>query len=109
MAAFKGRIFVVGCGAVSQCALPLLIKELKIEPSRITVMDFADNRARIASLLQQGVTYIIERITRENYATVLKQHLSAGDIFIDLGWSIDTCTLLQWCHDNDVRYTNSSI
>jgi homospermidine synthase len=109
MKTFKGRIFVVGCGAVSQCALPLLIKELNIPPSAITVMDFTDNRARIANLLKQGVTYIQERITPENYAAVLKKHLSPGDIFIDLGWEIDTCAILQWCHDNDVRYTNSSV
>ena len=90
MAVFQGRVFVVGCGAVSQCALPLLVKELHIEPSRITVMDFTDNRARIANLLKQGVTYVQERITRENYASILKKYLAPGDIFIDLGWEIDT-------------------
>jgi homospermidine synthase len=109
MAVFQGRVFVVGCGAVSQCALPLLVKELHIEPSRITVMDFTDNRARIANLLKQGVTYVQERITRENYASILKKYLAPGDIFIDLGWEIDTNTLLQWCHDNNVRYINTSI
>lgn len=106
---FKGRVFVVGCGAVSQCALPLLIKELNIPPSAITVMDFVDNRPRIADLLKKGVTYVQEHITRENYAHILQKHLSGGDIFIDLGWDIDTCALLQWCHDNDVRYVNSSV
>lgn len=109
MEAFKGRIFVVGCGAVSQCALPLLIKELNIPPSAITIMDFTDNRARIANLLKQGVTYVQERITPQNYTAILKKYLSPGDIFIDLGWEIDTCALLQWCHDNDVRYVNSSV
>lgn len=86
---FKGRVFVVGCGAVSQCALPLLIKELNIPPSTITVMDFVDNRGRIAELLKQGVTYLQERITPENYAHILQKHLSGGDIFIDLGWDDD--------------------
>ena len=109
MTAFTGRIFMVGCGSVAQCTLPLLIKELNIPPSRITVMDFVDNRARIANLLKQGVTYVQERITPENYAAILKKYLSPGDIFIDLGWEIDTCTLLQWCHDNDIRYVNSSV
>lgn len=109
MTAFNGHVFVVGCGAVSQCALPLLIKELNIPPSRITVMDFVDNRERISDLLQQGVTYVQERITPENYAAILKKYLKPGDIFIDLGWEIDTCTLLQWCHDNNVRYVNSSV
>lgn len=103
------RIFMVGYGAVAQCALPILIKELNIAPSQITVMDFVDNRHRMGDLLKQGLTYIQDQITPENYSTLLKQHLSPGDIFIDLAWNIDTCTLLQWCRDHNVRYVNSSV
>lgn len=103
------RFFIAGCGAVAQCALPILIKELKIAPSVITIMDFVDNRHRIAQALDQGVTYVQERITQKNYKEILGRHLSPGDIFIDLSWNIDTITLLRWCHEHNVRYVNSSI
>ena len=103
------RIFMVGSGAVAQCTLPILIKELKFSPSMITVMDFVDNRHRISEPLKQGVKFIQEHITEENYKEILSKHLSSGDIFIDLAWDIDTISLLKWCHDNNVRYVNSSI
>jgi homospermidine synthase len=103
------RIFMIGSGAVAQCVLPILIKELPLSPLSITVMDFVDNRERIAGALQQGVTFVQNRITRENYTTVLSTYLSSGDILIDLGWDIDTVCLLQWCHDHNVRYINSSV
>lgn len=103
------RIFMVGSGAVAQCALPILLKELTISPTQVTVMDFVDNRHRISDALKQGVTFIQDRITKDNYKEQLAKYLSSGDIFIDLAWEIDTISLLKWCHENDVRYVNSSI
>jgi len=103
------RIFMVGSGAIAQCTLPILLKELKISPKAITVMDFVDNRHRITDVLKQGVTFIQDRITQENYQDILSKHLSSGDIFIDLAWDIDTISLLKWCFNHNVRYVNSSI
>lgn len=103
------RIFMVGSGAVAQCTLPILIKELKISPTQITIMDFVDNQHRISESLKQGVRFVQERITPENYKDILSKHLSSGDIFIDLAWDIDTISLLRWCYENNIRYVNSSI
>lgn len=103
------QFFMVGCGAVAQCTLPILIKELQISPAHITVMDYVDNRHRIQEYIDQGVTYIQDQITPNNFAQILQKHLAPGDIFIDLAWNIDTITLLQWCRDNNVRYVNSSV
>ena len=44
------RVLFVGCGAVAQCTLPILLKELKIASEHIVVMDFVDNRHRIADV-----------------------------------------------------------
>ncbi len=109
MTPFDGNIFVAGCGAVAQCALPILLKELSVDPSRITIMDFVDNRARVKEVLDQGVIYTQDRITKDNYTTILSKYLKPSDIFIDLSTDIDTMTMLQWCHDNNVRYVNSSV
>ena len=92
-----GRILVIGCGSVSQCTLPLLLKELDVAPSSITVLDMVDNRARIADVLAAGVRYEIGRITPENLDAELSRHLGPGDVCIDLAWNIDTCTILDWC------------
>ena len=106
---FGGRILVLGCGSVAQCTLPLLVRHLDMSPDRITIMDFVDNRSRVADLLAAGVHYEQDRVTEENLADKLGAQLGAGDILIDLAWNIDCSTLLQWCRDHGVRYLNTSI
>jgi homospermidine synthase len=105
---FEGKILVLGCGSVAQCTLPLLLRHVA-RPDQITVMDFVDNRPRIAAELAQGVTYVIDRIWQHNLGDVLGTYLSTGDMLIDLAWSIDTCEILEWCRDSGVRYLNTSV
>ena len=44
---FKGKILIIGCGSVAQCAIPLVLELIDVSPSNITIMDFVDNRERI--------------------------------------------------------------
>ncbi len=105
---FENNILMFGCGAVAQCALPILIKELNIKPTQITVLDFVDNSARVKQLIDQGMNYKQLKIDKKNYVQVLNEHLKNGDILIDFSFGIGTINLLDWCYQNDVRYLNAS-
>jgi homospermidine synthase len=109
MIKFSGNIFMLGCGSITQCALPLLLKHLDIDPKRITIMDFVDNKKRVADELKKGVRYIVKRLTKDNYKEILGEHLKAGDLFIDLSWNVDTISLIDWCHHNGVMFLNSAV
>jgi len=109
MSARPGRVLVLGCGSVAQCTLPLLVRDLGIEPERIRIVDFVDNRARVADLIAQGVTYEQDRVTRENLDEFLSARVGSGDFLLDLAWNIDNPTILQWCRDHGVRYLNTSV
>ena len=106
---FTGKILVIGCGSVSQCAIPLVLKIIDVPPENITIIDFADNRPRVKDSLDKGVRYVIDRITRENYPNLLKKYTGPGDLIIDLAWNIDCLEMLQWCRDNNVLYVNTSV
>ena len=106
---FKGKILVIGCGSVSQCAIPLILKLIDAPPKNITIMDFADNRARVRDSLDKGVKYVISRVTPENYDKLLKKYAGRGDLIIDLAWNIECIAMLQWCRDNHVLYVNTSV
>src|SRR3990167_6127002 len=97
---FKGKILVIGCGSVSQCAIPLVLKLIDAPPKNITIMDFTDNRHRVKDSLDKGVNYVIDRVTRKNYPNLLKKYVSPEDLIIDLAWNIDCIEILQWCRDN---------
>ena len=109
MVEFKNKVLFVGYGAVAQCALPILIKHIKVPAWQITVMDFEDRRVALAPWLKRGVSFARKRVTRENMDALLGKHLDAGDLLIDLAWNIDCCEILQWCHDRGVLYINTSV
>ncbi len=107
--AFEGRILVLGCGAVAQCTLPLLLRHLGVGPARVTVMDFEDCRKALAPYLAQGVRFVRVRIGPENYEEELAGHVGPGDLLVDLAWNIDCAALLEFCRRHDVMYTNTSV
>lgn len=106
---FSNRVLMVGYGSVAQCALPILVKHLRVPLSHITVLDFEDRGPQLEPWVAQGVRFVRQQITPDNLGTVLGQHLKAGDLLIDLAWNIDCCEILRWCHDQGVLYINTSI
>ncbi|MBL8795441.1 MAG: homospermidine synthase [Planctomycetia bacterium] len=109
MTAFAGRILFLGFGAVARCTLPILLDHIRVDPAKITIMDFEPNEAALRPWVGKGMTFVKDRITPENLGTVLGRHLAAGDLLIDLAWNIDCCEIVQWCHVRGVLYINTSV
>lgn len=106
---FPNRVLLVGFGAVARCTLPILIKHIGIDLKRVTILEFDPNPEALKSWIEQGVTFVKDRITQENLGSLLGQYVSAGDLVIDLAWNIDCCEIVQWCHDRGVLYVNTSV
>ncbi len=103
------RVLVLGCGSVAQCTVPLLLRDLAIDPRRITIVDVLDNRARVADSIAKGATYQQDQVTPDNIDEFLTARVGPGDLLLDLAWNIDNPTILQWCRDHGVRYLNTSV
>lgn len=99
MQVFPNRILFVGFGAVARCTLPILLKHLSVSLKRITIIDFEPNDAALRPWIEQGVTFVKDRVGPDNLGTLLGQYVSSGDLLIDLAWNIDCCDIVQWCHD----------
>ncbi len=106
---FDGKLLIIGCGSVSQCAIPLILKLIEMDPKKITIMDFVDNRSRVKDSLDKGVNYVIDRVTMQNFARLLGKYVGPGDMIIDLAWNIDCIAIVQWCHIHQVLYANTSV
>jgi homospermidine synthase len=109
MVEFRNRVVLVGFGAVARCTLPILIKHLGLDLKRVTTIDFEPNDAALKPWIEQGMTFVKDRVTPENLGHLLEQRLSDGDLLIDLAWNIDCCEIVQWCHDRGVLYLNTSV
>jgi homospermidine synthase len=109
MRPFSQRILFVGFGAVARCTLPILLQHIDVDPKRITIIDFDPDAAALKPWTEQGVTFVKNRVTPDNLGALLSEHVSAGDLLIDLAWNIDCGEILQWCHDHGVPYVNTSV
>ncbi len=108
MKKFDNKILFVGYGSVAQCALPILMKLVKVPAKNITIMDFEDKRKALKPWTAKGVKYVRAQVTKNNMGALLGKYLRSGDMLIDLAWNIDACEILRWCHDKGVRYLNTS-
>lgn len=108
MITFNNKVLFVGYGAVAECTLPILFKHIKVPAKNVTIMDFEDRREKLKKWTAKGVRFVKDRVTEENLGKLLGKHVGQGDILIDLAWNIDALEILQWCHDNGVRYINTS-
>jgi homospermidine synthase len=106
---FDGKILIIGCGSVSQCTIPILLNHFDMPAGRITIMDMVDNRDKVKDPLDKGVKYVIDKIEIGNMGKKLAQHVGPGDLLIDLAWNIGCNDILQWCHDHQVLYINTSV
>lgn len=106
---FGGRVLVLGCGSVSRCLQPLLLRHFDMDFSKLTIMDFEDLRHAIPETLAVGANYVQQQITQDNMTQVLGEQVGAGDLLIDLAWNIAATDILEWCHDNHVLYINTSV
>jgi homospermidine synthase len=103
---FNGRLLIMGYGSVSQCTLPLVLKHFDMPKEKITVLDMEDYNADVSSL---GVRFVQEKITEENLQQILAKYVGRGDLIIDLTWNIECNEILDWCHNNEVLYANTSV
>src|SRR5438270_12206021 len=106
---FAGHVLILGCGSVSQCLQPLLLRHIEMDFKKLAILDFADRRQTIQETLAAGAHYVQDRVTQANLETVLDQYLGPGDLLIDLAWNIGCIDIVQWCNDHQVLYINTSV
>jgi homospermidine synthase len=106
---FNHRILIIGFGSVAQCTLPILFKHINVPYDHVTVMDFEDKQALLQPWINRGVHYVREKITQGKMASQLAKYVQANDLIIDLAWNIGAEDIIQWCHEHNVNYMNTSI
>ncbi|MDD1724196.1 MAG: saccharopine dehydrogenase NADP-binding domain-containing protein [Methanospirillum sp.] len=106
---FKKKVLIIGYGAVARATLPLLLRHVNIAPENITIIDSRNKEHDLSFWIKNGIRFFRTTIKPGNYAQILSDYLSAGDLLIDLSVSIDCYDILSWCHDHRVLYINASV
>ncbi|MGB5950575.1 MAG: saccharopine dehydrogenase NADP-binding domain-containing protein, partial [Parvibaculum sp.] len=105
--AFQGRIVMVGFGSIGQGTLPLILRHVDIAPSRITILTAdASGRAEAEAL---GVRFMVNPLTRENYADILAPLVGEGDFLLNLSVEVSSLALVEFCHRRGALYLDTCI
>ncbi len=106
---FKSKVLIIGYGAVSKCTLPILLRHVNIPLEHITIIDLKNKAQDLKAWTTGGLRFFKRKVTKENFDQILSEYLAEGGLLIDLAWNIDCCELVQWCHDHNVMYVNTSV
>lgn len=107
---YDKKILIIGYGSVGQCILPLVLRHIVSDPKLVTVLE-KDNHSKIFRKRNgnNGVKYIKKEILRDNLEETLAKYTEPGGFVIDVSLNIGALDIIEWCLQNDVMYTNTSL
>lgn len=103
---------LLGCGGVGSCTLAMLATLADFDLSKLTIIDQSDavtNHPTLLAACARGATFHQISITRDNWRSLLHQHVYTGDIIIDLTFGVSSIDVLEWCQHHRVGYINTAI
>ncbi|PWY55404.1 homospermidine synthase [Legionella qingyii] len=103
---FNNHIIMIGFGCIGQALLPLLINNLNIKPSQITVITSDDTSVHVAQKF--GINFQGKTIKRDNYVEIIGNRLHPGDFVIDVSITLSSYCLLTLCEQKGALYINAS-
>jgi homospermidine synthase len=106
-ATFSGRLVIVGFGSIGQGVLPLILRHIEIDPSRISIVT-AEERGRDVAR-EYGADFIIKPLTAGNYREILTPMLGAGDFLVNVSVDVSSVALIELCRERDALYLDTSV
>jgi homospermidine synthase len=104
---FRGRLVMVGCGSIGQGVLPLILRHIDMSAEQIVIVTADERGADVAAAL--GVRFIVEPLTRDNYAAVLRPLLRAGDFLLNLSVDVSSVALVALAREVGALYQDTCV
>src|SRR5687767_10845966 len=102
---FSGRLVMLGFGSVGQGILPLLQRDLRMKPGRITIVKTTEDKTGIAA--EFGAAVVATALNEGNYETVLEPMLGQGDFLLNLSVDVSSLALIKFCRRVGVLYLDT--
>jgi homospermidine synthase len=107
LAAFKGRMVMVGFGSIGQGVLPLILRHLDIAPSQISIVTADETGREEAEAF--GVSFTVTPLRQGNYLSVLDPLLGEGDFLVNLSVDVSSLALVEFCRSKGALYIDTCI
>lgn len=108
---FKNKILVLGYGSVGQAILPLVLRHIIVDPSKITVLEKDEHKDLFNERNKGlGIKYVPNtEVDKTNYKTLLSKYVDDGGMIINCSLNVDAISLLEWCMENGVMQIDTSL
>ena len=106
-ATFSGRIVILGFGSIGQGVLPLILRNIAIDPARLSVLTADERGVHVAA--EYGVKHEVIPLTRENHRAVLAERIGAGDFLLNLSVEVSSVALVEYCQSVGALYLDTCI
>jgi homospermidine synthase len=107
---WNGPIVMIGFGSIGRGTLPLILRHIKCDPRRITVIDPDESKSTLVE--KQGASFISEGLTRKNYRQLLKPLLTAGPgraFIVNLSVDVDSLAIMRLARETGALYIDTVI
>ncbi len=106
-AALAGRLVIIGFGSIGQGVLPLILRHLGIDHSKISVITADEDGAAVAQ--KYGVSFRVEPLTPGNYRAILGPMLAEGDFLLNLSVDVSSIDLFNFALEKGAFYLDTCI
>jgi homospermidine synthase len=109
-ATWSGPIVMIGFGSIGRGSLPLILRHIACDRSKITVIDPDGTWQQLAE--KQGATFLQTAITKANYKTVLKPLLTAGPgpaFIVNLSVDVDSVEMMKLARQTGALYIDTVV
>ncbi len=109
-ATWNGPIVMIGFGSIGRGTLPLILRHIKCDRARITIIDPDASRRHLAD--KQGITFVKQAVTRDNHKSLLKPLLTAGPgpaFIVNLSVDVDSLDIMRLARETGALYIDTVI
>ena len=104
---FAGRVVILGFGSIGQGVLPLILRHIDIEPSRIAIVTAEERGHDEANAL--GVRFVVQPVTRQNLESTIGPLLGRGDFLLNVSVEVSSVALIELCQAKGALYLDTCI
>ena len=107
-AKWEGPIVMIGFGSIGRGTLPLILRHIDCDRSKITILDPSEESRYIAD--KEGIRFVKQAITKANYKSVLKPLLdsySQPGFIVNLSVDVSSVDVMALARQHNALYIDT--